>query len=128
MDFGIADHGERAGRELGSHRGLKSDITPYLIARRRTNVAYTPLAPPNVRFQRNKPHAISSPVAPIGRTPFVIVVNPTFPIKSVPELIDYAKANPGKINIASAGLGTRTACRLRAVQDDDRRRHGSGTL
>ena len=54
------------------------------------------------------------PVAPIGRTPFVIVVNPTFPVKSVPELIDYAKANPGKINMASAGPGTgpHVACEL----------------
>ena len=54
------------------------------------------------------------PVASIGRTPFVIVVNPTFPIKSVPELMDYAKANPGKINIASAGPGTgpHVACEL----------------
>jgi tripartite-type tricarboxylate transporter receptor subunit TctC len=54
------------------------------------------------------------PVAPIGRTPFVIVVNPGFPIRSVSELIDYAKANPGKINIASAGPGTgpHVACEL----------------
>ena len=54
------------------------------------------------------------PVAPIGRTPFVIVVNPAFPIDSVAELIDYAKANPGKINIASAGPGTgpHVACEL----------------
>jgi tripartite-type tricarboxylate transporter receptor subunit TctC len=55
-----------------------------------------------------------APVAAIGRTPFVIVVNPAFPVKSVPELIDYAKANPGKINIASAGPGTgpHVACEL----------------
>jgi tripartite-type tricarboxylate transporter receptor subunit TctC len=55
-----------------------------------------------------------TPVAAIGRTPFVIVVNPAFPVKSVPELIDYAKANPGKINIASAGQGTgpHVACEL----------------
>jgi tripartite-type tricarboxylate transporter receptor subunit TctC len=54
------------------------------------------------------------PIAPIGRTPFVIVVNPGFPIRSVSELIDYAKANPGKINIASAGPGTgpHVACEL----------------
>ena len=54
------------------------------------------------------------PVAGIGRTPFVIVVNPEFPIRSVPELIKYAKSNPGKINIASAGLGTGpyVACEL----------------
>jgi tripartite-type tricarboxylate transporter receptor subunit TctC len=54
------------------------------------------------------------PVARIGITPFVIVVNPSFPIKSVAELIAYAKANPGKINIASAGAGTgpHVACEL----------------
>jgi tripartite-type tricarboxylate transporter receptor subunit TctC len=55
-----------------------------------------------------------TPVAAIGRTPFVIVVNPAFPIRSVSELIEYAKSNPGKINIASAGLGTGpyVACEL----------------
>ena len=55
-----------------------------------------------------------TPVAAIGRTPFVIVVNPAFPVKSVPDLIDHAKANPGKINIASAGPGTgpHVACEL----------------
>src|SRR6516164_8773809 len=54
------------------------------------------------------------PVAGIGRTPFVIVVNPAFPIRSVLELIEYAKSNPGKINIASAGPGTgpHVACEL----------------
>jgi tripartite-type tricarboxylate transporter receptor subunit TctC len=55
-----------------------------------------------------------TPVAAIGRTPFVIVVNPQFPVKTGPELIAYAKANPGKINIASAGVGTgpHVACEL----------------
>jgi len=55
-----------------------------------------------------------TPVAAIGRTPFVIVVNPAFPVRSVPELIEYARSNPGKINIASAGPGTgpHVACEL----------------
>jgi len=46
-----------------------------------------------------------APVASIGRTPFVMVVNPSFPAKTVPEFIAYAKANPGKINMASPGIG-----------------------
>jgi len=46
------------------------------------------------------------PVASISRDPDVMVVNPSFPAKSVPEFIAYAKANPGKINMASPGIGT----------------------
>src|SRR5215813_8436799 len=46
------------------------------------------------------------PVASIGLTPFVIVVNPEFPAKSIPELIAYAKANPGVVNMATSGVGT----------------------
>jgi len=45
-------------------------------------------------------------VAFLGYTPFVVVVNPSLPIKTVPELIAYAKANPGKLNFASPGAGT----------------------
>jgi tripartite-type tricarboxylate transporter receptor subunit TctC len=48
----------------------------------------------------------TTPVASIARTPLVLVVNPSFPVKSVPELINYAKASPGKINMATAGIGS----------------------
>jgi tripartite-type tricarboxylate transporter receptor subunit TctC len=67
------------------------------------------------------PHAISAalyqkinfnlirdiaPVAGIHREPLVMVVNPSVPTKTVPEFIAYAKAKPGKLNMASAGNGT----------------------
>jgi tripartite-type tricarboxylate transporter receptor subunit TctC len=47
-----------------------------------------------------------APVAGISREPYVIVVHPSIPAKTVPEFIAYANANPGKVNMASAGNGS----------------------
>jgi tripartite-type tricarboxylate transporter receptor subunit TctC len=47
-----------------------------------------------------------APVATISRYAWVMVVHPSFPAKTVPEFIAYAKANPGKVNLASAGIGS----------------------
>jgi len=46
-----------------------------------------------------------APVAGIGRFPYVMAVNPSFPANSVREFIDYAKANPGKVNMGTGGAG-----------------------
>jgi tripartite-type tricarboxylate transporter receptor subunit TctC len=49
-----------------------------------------------------------APVAYLCATPFVVVVTPSFPAKTIAELIAYAKANPGKVNMASNGTGNLT--------------------
>ena len=56
---------------------------------------------PNFDFLRD-----IAPIAGVTRLPDIVVVNPQVPAKTVPEFIDYAKANPGRLTMASAGNGT----------------------
>lgn len=63
----------------------------------------------NAALDRDLNFSLARDVAPIAgvmRVPGVMEVSPTFPAKTVPEFIAYAKANPSKINVASAGNGT----------------------
>ena len=69
-----------------------------------------------------------APVAGIIRTPFVMEVNPSVPAKTVPEFIEYTKANPGKINMASSGIWTGAHLSGELFKDDDRDQHGPRAL
>jgi len=65
----------------------------------------------NATLNPNLPYNFIRDIEPIAsstRSPLVALVNPSVPIKSIPELISYAKANPGKLNMASGGVGNST--------------------
>ncbi len=62
----------------------------------------------NTKFYRNLPFNFMQdivPVAGLGRIYYVVAVSPSLPVKSVAEFIAYCRANPGRVNFASAGVG-----------------------
>src|SRR5262245_31329084 len=86
------------------HRGSREGAPRRLYASAdRTNVRNNATLYDKLSFNFIRDIA---PVAGIIRVPLVMVVNPSVPAKTVPAFIAYAKANPGKINVASAGNGT----------------------
>ena len=99
----IVDNRPGAASNIGTEIAAKASPDGYtLFVAVSTNAVnatlYTNL---NFNFIRDL-----APVAGIGRTPFVMVLNPSFPAKTLPEFIAYAKANPRKIDMASQGMGT----------------------
>ncbi len=71
-------------------------------------MAPTPTMATNVALYKSLPYEPQTdfiPLALLGQTPFVLLVNPALPVKSVGELIAYSKANPGKLSFASVGPG-----------------------
>ena len=71
-------------------------------------MAPSPTMAVNVSLYKSLPYDPTTdfvPLALLSGTPFVLMVNPELPVKSVPELIAYAKANAGKMTFASAGPG-----------------------
>jgi tripartite-type tricarboxylate transporter receptor subunit TctC len=102
----IIENRPGAGGNIGTEVAVRAPPDGYtlLMEVMTTNVINTALyANLNYNFVRD-----IAPVASIGSGSYVMVVNPSVPAKTVPEFIAHAKANPGKINMASAGNGTAT--------------------
>ena len=98
----FVDNRPGAGSNLATEAVVRGTADGYTLLFIQAGNAINVSLYPNVNF--NFLHDIT-PVASIGRTPFVMVVHPSVPAKTVPEFIAYAKANPGKINMASPGIG-----------------------
>ena len=99
----VVENRSGAGGNLGSEQALQSPPDGYTlllcsVANSISTTLYTKL---NYNFLTD-----ITPVAAISRAPNVMVVHPSVPANTVPEFIAYAKANPGKINMSSSGLGT----------------------
>jgi tripartite-type tricarboxylate transporter receptor subunit TctC len=92
-----------ASNNIGTEIAVKASPDGYTLLLVNSANAFNASLYANLNFNFIRDIA---PIAIIGRTRFVMVVNPSLPAKTVPQFIAYAKANPGKINMASAGDGT----------------------
>src|ERR1700716_1224790 len=100
-----------ASGNIGIEIVAKAPADGYTLLTVVTPVAINPALFPNLPFDFMRDIA---PVISLARLAYVVVVNPSVPATTLPELIAYAKANPGKINYGSAGQGTpqNIACEL----------------
>src|SRR5262249_33929189 len=99
----VIDNRPGAGTNLATETVVNAAPDGYTLLMASTAAFTNAALYDNLRFNFIRHIA---PVASLSRGAFVMVVNPSFPAKTIPEFIAYVKANPGKINMASGGIGT----------------------
>jgi tripartite-type tricarboxylate transporter receptor subunit TctC len=99
----VVENRPGAGGNIATEYVAKSEPDGYTILMPVSTNAVNASLYPNLSFNFVRDIV---PIAGVARTPFVLVVTPSFPAKTLPEFIAYAKANPGKINLASGGVGS----------------------
>ena len=99
----IVENKPGASGNIGTETVAKSPADGYTLLQIVTPHAINSALYSNLSFDFIRDIA---PVIHVARLAYVVVVNPSVPAKTIPELIAYAKANPGKINYGSAGQGT----------------------
>jgi tripartite-type tricarboxylate transporter receptor subunit TctC len=99
----VIDNRAGAGTNLATELVVNASPDGYTLLMANTAAFTNAALYDNLRFNFIRDIA---PVASLTRGAFVVVVNPSFPAKTIPEFIAYAKANPGQVNMASGGIGT----------------------
>jgi tripartite-type tricarboxylate transporter receptor subunit TctC len=99
----VVENRPGAGSNLGTEAVVRAPADGYTLLLFTTAAAINATLYDRLNFNFIQDIA---PVASMVRGPLVMEVNPSVPAKTVPEFIAYAKANPGKLNMASAGNGT----------------------
>lgn len=100
----IVDNKPGAGSTMGTEIALKSAPDGYTLLL--TPASYTVNA--NIYKLNFDPRNDITPIAQISSGPYVVAVHPSLPVKTLKELVDYAKANPDKLSYGSAGNGSST--------------------
>lgn len=99
----VVENRPGAGSNIASDLVARADPDGYTLYMVAVTATINQTLYKNLRYDLVKDF---DPIALAVRVPNILVVNPELPVKSVKELVDYAKANPGKLNYASSGSGT----------------------
>lgn len=99
----VVDYKPGAGSTIGAHHVVKSAPDGHTGIMLTPTFTFSNISYPNLPYD---PFKDIAPVALMSRRPSIVIVHPSFPVRSMKEYIAYAKANPNKVNVGTSGAGS----------------------